>query len=312
MQYNKLPLTYQDQIALMSSRGLIIHDLQRAERYLQEISYYRLSAYALPYQQQKDSFNANTTFDNILDLYLFDRELRLIIFDAIERIEVAIRAQIIYQLAHKYGSHWQDDVTIFKPPFTHPHGFIVDVFQDTQKLIVEHCNAKHQEVFIKHYTTKYSGPTNPPAWMSIELLTVGQLSRLYTALKSNADKQDIAGFFGLHHTVFTSWLHSITYIRNICAHHSRLWNRELAIKPELLLKPRKPWLNANYTNNNDRCFYLLSTLKYMLHSANPSNHLKHQTGCYFKNIQRFRFNFGNRVTIPGNMIDWQNEPIWQN
>lgn len=312
MEYSKPPLTYEDQISLLESRGLTINDKERTKRYLQEISYYRLSAYALPYQQTKDIFNEGVTFDNLLDLYLFDRELRLLIFDSIERIEVAIRAQIIYQLAHKYGSHWQDDPSILKPAFKHVLGFTVDVFADTQKIIAEHCNAKHQEVFIKHYTTKYHSPENPPSWMSIELLTVGQLSRLYTSLKNNQDKQEIAGFFGLHHTVFTSWLHSVTYIRNICAHHSRLWNRELAIKPELLLKPNRPWLNANFTNNNDRCFYLLSTLKYMLYSANPSNHMKNKLVALFEKYPTVPIQY---LGIPsdgsGKMIDWQNEPIWQ-
>ncbi len=312
MKFTKPPLTYDDQVSLLESRGLNISDKARVKRYLQGISYYRLSAYMLLYQKEKDKFNEGTTFDDVLNLYLFDRELRLLIFDAIERIEVAIRAQIIYQLAHKYGAHWQDNASIFKPSFNHPLGFVVDVFNDTQKIISEHCNARHQEVFIKHYTAKYSSPDNPPSWMSIELLTVGQLSRLYTSLIQNKDKQDIASFFGLHHTVFTSWLHSITYIRNICAHHSRLWNRELAIKPEMLLKPKCPWLKADFTNNNDRCFYLLCTLKYLLYFANPSNHLKDKMNTLFSKYPSVPIKF---LGIPsdgkGNLIDWQNEPIWK-
>jgi len=69
--------------------------------------------------------------------------------------------------------------------------------------------AKHPEIFIKHYREEYSTPVNPPSWMCIELLTIGQLSRLFTALKDNSDKEAIALFFGLHHSTFTSWLHII-------------------------------------------------------------------------------------------------------
>lgn len=109
MQYNKTPLTFSQQIDLWGKRGHIIPDRYKAEFYFRNISYYRLSAYALAFQKLKDKFNEGTTFDDVLYLYIFDRELRLVVMDAIERIEVAIITQIIYFLAHRYGSHWQDN-----------------------------------------------------------------------------------------------------------------------------------------------------------------------------------------------------------
>jgi abortive infection bacteriophage resistance protein len=99
-------------------RGLQVPDSLRAQSYLSHISYYRLSAYCLLFQTTKDKFNKNTTFDDVLSLYLFDRELRLLILDAIERIEIGLRTQIIYQLALKYGSHWHDDANLFIAPYT--------------------------------------------------------------------------------------------------------------------------------------------------------------------------------------------------
>ena len=88
------------------------------KRHLSNISYYRLSAYMYPYKQIGDgkfldSFIPGTTWDMIYNLYVFDRKLRLLVFDAIERLEVAIRTQIIHKLSHKYGSHWQDQASIF-------------------------------------------------------------------------------------------------------------------------------------------------------------------------------------------------------
>lgn len=312
--YNKLPLTYSQQVELLKSRGLHFGNISRAERYLSEISYYRLSAYFLPFCSTKDKFNNNTSFDNILDLYLFDRELRLLVFDAIERIEVAIRTQIIYQLSHKYNdSHWQDNASLFQPPVTSSRsGKTNNIYQDTQDIITNHKNSKHPEVFIKHYNLRYDYPENPPGWMCIELLTIGELSRLYNALKKNEDKQGIANFFGLHHTIFTSWLHSLVYVRNICAHHSRLWNRDLAIKPEVIKKPKKPWIDKAFDSNNHRCFYVLSVIKYLLLSANPGNHLKDHLIMLLEKYQEVPIKYIGIPTIDGKtLIDWKIQPLWR-
>lgn len=312
--YKKKPLLYTQQIDLYKSRGLTIDDEQKAERYLNEISYYRLSAYALPFQKVKDTYDEGTTFQNILDLYLFDRELRLLVFDAIERIEIAIRAQMIYTLAHKYkDAHWQDNAALFNAPSTNPRtGKTIDIYADTQDIIFRHLNAKHPEVFIKHYKTEYNNPQNPPSWMSIELLTVGELSRLYTALKQNADRQAIAQFFNLHYTAFTSWLHTLVYVRNLCAHHSRLWNREFAIKPEVLIKPQLDWIQPAFNSNNHRTFYFLCILKYLLQAANPTNHLKGKLEALFSKYPTTPIQFmGIPTNKSGELIKWYEEPLWK-
>jgi hypothetical protein len=96
-----------------------------------------------------------------------------------------------------------------------------------------------------------------------------------------ADKQDISDFFALHHSVFVFWLHTLSYVRNICAHHARLWNREFAIKPEILLKPQKPWIISSF-NNNQRTFYFLCSLKYLLWGVNPNNHFSAKLDRLFK------------------------------
>lgn len=311
--FKKKPLLYSQQIDLLESRGLIIADKLKTERYLSEISYYRLSAYFLPFQKHKDKFDENTSFENIIELYLFDRELRLLVFDAIERIEITIRTQVIYTLAHKYkDSHWQDNASLFNPPYTNPrNGFTTDIYTDIQNCIKKHLNAKHPEVFIKHYKTEYNEPQNPPCWMSVELLTIGELSRLFTALNKNEDKQIIAGFFGLHHTVFTSWLHTLVYVRNICAHHSRLWNRDFAIKPEVLQKPKNKWISKKFDTNNQRTFYFLSILKYLLIAANPTNHFKQKLDNLILKYPNVPIRFMGIPTTNGiDLYDWKNEPLW--
>lgn len=311
--YNKTPLSFAEQLALLQSRGLSVADEPKAISYLQQISYYRLSAYFLPYQAAKDTFNPGTTFKQIIDIYSFDRELRLLVFDCIERIEVAIRTQMIYQMAHHYNdSHWQDNQSLFIKPYYNKIGIKVDPFSDFQSIISKAKTVRTPEVFIQHYLNNYGSPSNPPSWMCFELLTIGEMSNIYRGLSSNADKKRIASFFDLHPTVFISWLHSLTYVRNICAHHARLWNKELAIKPELLLNPTGDWISKPF-NNNKRLFYFLCVLKYLLLRANPGNNLKLKIENLFAKYPTVPIKY---IGIPtegiGKILNWQNEPLWQN
>ena len=310
--YNKTPLTFQDQVTLLKQRQLIIDNDSKAIDYLSEISYYRLSAYFLPYQKTKDTFNPNTNFKQIIDTYSFDRELRLLVFDCIERIEVAIRTQMVYTMSMHYNdSHWQDNQKLFITPYYNKIGNLVDPYSDFQSIISKAKTARTPEVFIKHYVATYSKPSNPPSWMCLELLTMGELSHLYGGLKNNSDKKRIANFFDVHPTVFVSWLHTLTYVRNICAHHSRLWNRDLAIEPEKLLKPVGNWVSKPFENNK-RMFYFICILKYLINRANPGNSLKDKLQNLFKKYPNVPIQY---IGIPsdgkGNSLDWENEPIWK-
>jgi abortive infection bacteriophage resistance protein len=310
--YNKAPLSFQDQLNLLKSRGLEVGDEPKALSYLQEISYYRLSSYFLPYQKVKDKFDNGTTFEKIIETYSFDRELRLLVFDCIERVEVAIRTQMIYQMAIFYNdSHWHDNKAHFITPYYNKIGNLIDPYSDFQTIISKAKTARTPETFIKHYMNEYGVPANPPSWMCFELLTIGELSHLYRGLSNNADKKRIADFFDLHHTVFTSWLHTLTYVRNICAHHSRLWNRELAIEPDKLQKPKGIWI-AKQFENNKRLFYFLSALRYMLLRANPENGLRHKLIDLFSRYPSVPIQYiGISSDGNGNMLDWQNDPFWK-
>lgn len=310
--YNKTPFSFNDQIALLKKRNLNIADEPKAIDYLKEISYYRLSAYFLPYQGTKDTFNPNTDFKQIIETYSFDRELRLLVFDCIERIEITIRTQIVYNMSIHYNdSHWQDNKNLFITPYYNKIGNLVDPYSDFQSIISKAKTARTPEVFIKHYIDNYNNPSNPPSWMCLELLTMGELSHLYRGLKENSDKKRIADFFDVHPTVFVSWLHTLTYVRNICAHHSRLWNRDLAIEPEKLLKPVGNWISTPFENNK-RMFYLLCVIKYLITRANPGNSLKTKLQTLFKKYSTVPIQY---LGIPsdgkGNMLDWENENIWK-
>lgn len=313
--YNKPPLTYTEQVELLSSRGMVIFDKQRTERHLANISYYRLSAYMLPYKQKEngkilDSFQEGVTWDTVYNLYVFDRKLRLLVFDAIERLEVAIRAQIIYQLSHKYGSHWQDRPEIFTPPKTitlrDGRTVIMDVYGDIQKHIKEQLHNNKAEVFIQHYCNKYDTPINPPSWMSVEVMYFNHLSRICTGLKLRADINGIAAYFALPPKTFCSWLHTINYIRNICAHHARLWNRDMNIVPEKLAFSKSlDWVSSPDTVKRSKLYYFLCMLNYMLQTANPTSTFKHRIKDLLTEYQEVA-----SLNAMGFQPDWMNEKMW--
>ncbi len=314
--YRKPPLTYQEQVKLLESRGLIVPDEKRAERLLANISYYRLSAYMLPYKEKingtvVDSFKVGTSWDTVYDLYVFDRKLRLLVFDAIERLEIAIRTQIIYQLSHKYGSHWQDNPSIFKGPVkrTLRNGTVVtdNVYDDIQKHIGEQLHNNRAEVFIQHYRNKYNNPVNPPSWMTVEILFFNHLSRICTGLKNRADISGIAGYFGLSPQIFCSWLHTMNYVRNLCAHHARLWNRELSIVPEKLhFSKTLVWISNPNTVQRGKIYYFLCMALYLLQTVNPTSSFKNR-------VKALLDDYMYVVPLPamGFPAGWETENLWK-
>ena len=299
--FNKPALTITQQVELLRSRGLIIPDTSKAEHYLRHISYYRLSAYALPFQVDANhTFGIGITFDQILNLYIFDRSLRVHLFDAIERIEVSLRAAIILQMAISHGSHWHEDPKHFK---------LIEVYEKLRDQIAGTCHpdTKQKEVFIKHYLKTYDNPPMPPCWMCFETLTMGSLSKIYTALQDMEDRRVIARQFLLPENVFGSWLHAITYIRNICAHHSRLWNRELSIAPISLSQPvqyRGDWISQPYPQRA-RMYYALCCITYLMQRINPKGTFTQRTKDL---MNEFR---GVPLTSMGFQAGWEEQPLWK-
>lgn len=313
--YTKPPLTYNEQVVLLKSRGLIIADEVRTVRHLANISYYRLSAYMLPYKQKidgafVDAFKENTTWEQVHELYVFDRKLRLLVFDAIERLEIAIRTQIIYQLSHKYGSHWQDESSIFQVSTRKRKDstiVTVDVFAEIQKHISEQLKSNKAEVFIQHYRNKYSAPHNPPSWMGVEIMYFNHLSRICTGLKNRVDVSGISQYFDLPPQIFCSWLHTINYVRNLCAHHARLWNRELNIVPEKLhFAKHKQWISNPETVQRGKLYYFLCMINFLLQTANPTSTFKIRLAELLEEYKCI-VNIGNM----GFSENWKEETIWK-
>ncbi|CAA6676715.1 MULTISPECIES: Abi family protein [unclassified Lentimonas] len=249
--FSKPAIDLPTQIEKIKNRGLSVPDESIAEAALLNIGYYRLSGYCYPFLKAPDrnQFKEDTNLDSVLKVYEFDRHLRLIVADAVERIEVGIRARMINEACLKFGPHWYLDASNFHRKFNHA-AFIrkaeraVGVaFHPTTKTRIS--PQTHSETFIEHYYTKYGTPYLPPAWMTTEVLTLGTLSILYKGIGDAALKAKIALEFGVSAKVLASWLHSLAHIRNICAHHGRLWNRIFSITPLVPTHLRAIIQNAN-------------------------------------------------------------------
>lgn len=226
MQYNKAPLSSQEHIEILKNKGLVIDDIQKAEQYLNQIGYFRLSAYFAPFYSTKESFAPQTTFNDVLDIYIFDRKLRIILLDIVERIEIAIRTAISNTMSISTGdAHWFMDAKLFNRADMHTI-FIRKVEDATYK------NAPNlQSPACRHYFQTYTKPELPPSWIVAECLPMGTWSRLFQNIKSGQHKRKIANNFSFSHTDFESWLHALTIIRNLLAHHARFWNTSLSIMP---------------------------------------------------------------------------------
>lgn len=230
MKYTKPPLTFGDQLALMKQRGLVVTDDGRALRWLKRVSYYRLSGYFLPFRvPNSDSFGDGTTFDDIVDLYKFDGRLRVLFHQATQRIEVAFRTSITYELAHTYGPFAHTDQDTYSKWFVNPVKFGVPApfVELMEKLAREEKRAR--ELFVKAYRQKYSSEQHLPIWMATELMSFGTLSMMFEGLKS-VTKTKIAAEYQLAEKPFQNWMHVLSTIRNLAAHHSRLWNRQLGVQ----------------------------------------------------------------------------------
>lgn len=266
MEFCKPPLSVADQIALLQKRGMTVADEVRATRVLQHINYYRLRAYWLPFEASEEKrlaigehlFKSGTDFDQVVAVYVFDRKFRLLLLEAIERVEIAIRTHWAQVLSEVYGSHAYMDSSVFH----HPH-----IFSSCIASLDEELN-RSKETFVQHYKDKYSKPVRPPIWAICELLTLGQLSKWLSNIKHRKDRQAIAARLGLDEVVVCAFAHHLTHVRNLCAHHSRVWNRKLTFTMTL---PRRPAVLAVQFNpaEDRRIYNTLVMLAWCIRTISP-------------------------------------------
>lgn len=297
MIYQKKPLTFDEQIGLLVGRGMTgDRDLMRTR--LAAVNYYRLSGYWHPFRNPDDTFKPGTTFDLVWNRYVFDRRLRLLVMDAIERFEVAMRTQ----LAHHHAIH-HGPFAYALDPTSRPKIARKDFAEFYAKILEELSRSK--EPFVSHFYKKYGDSHDvPPIWEAVEVMSFGNVVTLYKNTTHKV-KQDVATVFGVPDTVLESWLLTLNTVRNICAHHARLWNREFGYKPLIPLAAHYPQWHDPVKIPNDRIFGVLTICKHCLNSVAPQSKWPtylNQLLADYPDVPR------NSMGIPAN---WSDCPIWK-
>lgn len=262
MKAPKIWKSYNEQLEILISRGLQIGDARKALGYLRTIGYYRLSGYLYSFRQldpnnsesRLDDFIANSRFEDVKNLYMFDKKLRQLALDALERVEVALRVNITYTLgqyaplAHRLPQYFD---TSFK------HSEWITRYDG----LIEREKGNN---FVQHHLTHYQ---DLPIWAACELWDFGTMSMLYKGMNTK-DKDRIAKTYRLQDGKhLQTHLHAFNLIRNVSAHHSRLWNRDITFKASLKGLHDTEWRQLR----TNRVFFYFCLMKRMLDVICPNS-----------------------------------------
>jgi abortive infection bacteriophage resistance protein len=287
--------TLDEQIALLRRRGMAIADEDQARHHLGHLNYYRLRGYWMGFEQPDGSgehtFRPGTTFEAVIELYDFDRRLRLEINDAIECFEVSLRTRWAYVLGHRDGP------TAYRNP---------DLFRASHPMLLQRVEAlckDRREPFLRHYLERGE---EPPIWALCETMSLGDLSRWLRSLKNHCDRQTIADAYGLHERFFCSFVEHLAHIRNVCAHHARLWNKHLIVAT--LALPKKPLELVEQLQYDPaqakRLYNALTLLAWLMRIISPRS-----TWC-----ERMRALITERPDLWADMgfpLDWRSFDLWR-
>lgn len=239
-KYNKPALSLRHLAELMVMCGILDVSLEDLENKLRFVNYYRLRGYTYPYQdniKEDAPFKLGTKWQDIWNDYCLDQELRLLLFDGISRYEIAFRSVVTLALCAEFGSQWYEQRELFESE---------EHFRENLNELSILWN-RSQEEFKSHYENNYDNSQKPPAWMLFETATMGIVSKEFSSLKCGLDaKKRVLKVFGFNRSqsgVFISWNHHLNYVRNICAHHARLFSRTFTITPTFCKNYPDVWVS---------------------------------------------------------------------
>lgn len=257
LKKHQKPMTIDEQINNLKALGLVVDDEARARKLLNDISYFRLiKAYSLNLKPHNGNYFKGITFDHIVDLYLFNANLRQLLFPVIERIEVNARCRIANYVSEKYGVLGYKNKDNFAEEVYHRQ-FLADVTEEIER--------NKRAPFVKNFRENYEGG-DLPMYALVEICSFGTLSKFFKNMH-NQDKKVISKSFGVGYTYYESWIESIAYVRNICAHYGRLYNAKLTKSPMLY----KQYTEAGIENN--RLFAVLLCISHLIEKDDHWNQL---------------------------------------
>lgn len=232
-------LTIPEQIENLKQLGLTVEDESEAVAFLNDVSYYRfIKAYSLKLKPKNGRYYDGTTFRQIVELYLFNSNMRQILFPQIEKVEVNLRCRVSNYFCLKYGIMGYLDATNFE---SYPEEFAAEIQKELRR--------NYRNPFVRNFQNNYEEGT-VPFYAFVELMSFGALSKFFKNMK-NADKKSICGTYGVPYTYFESWIENIAYVRNVCAHYGRIYNVKF---------PKKARLYTSYSKNGIRNDQLMGTL----------------------------------------------------
>ena len=304
---NQNPRTTQQHIAILKSRGMAFSDENIATSYLTRISYFRLKYYWTDMiESVSGNFVKGTTFDKVIERYEFDKKLRNILFGAIEILEVGLRTKFITTLSLATNSGlWYLDTSLFENRQFH-EGIVLDMKKEF---------GRNSDPFVRKYLEEHPdwdkeilGGDNPDAWMIFETATFGTLSKMYKNLKNQSPlKSRLANELGLYSARdLSSWLEAISVMRNIIAHHSRIWYRIFSKKSTNIRGHRHEWMAQNLTEHQrKRAFGVISCLLYLCYAIKPDNTIKDDIKDLFRSMPDIP------IFMIGFTQGWDNNPLWK-
>lgn len=268
--------SFADQVQLLEQRGMIFNDKQQAEKELARIGYYRLSGYWYPFRRhlplpqpksqtstRSDYFVDNTEFHHVVQLYDFDNAIKLLALEAIQHIEIAMRTQISYVLgqrnpiAHLHGEELHIPQVAIRQGTNHDdwtthENWLSDYYSKMQRELNSDQQSQAHSGFVLHNKKQYG---TLPIWAACEIWDFGAMSKLYAQMKPH-DKQTIEHEFNLFNDELSGHLKAFNFVRNIAAHHGRLWNRHLINRPSIgsLIDANNPqWGNLTDPKSYSYC-----------------------------------------------------------
>ncbi|MEX2120360.1 MAG: Abi family protein [Pirellulales bacterium] len=295
--YQKPWLSRADQVAKLVSRGLAVADSAAAQAFLSHINYYRFSGYCLAFEQQRHQFNGGCTFEHVRAAYDFDLVLRDIVTEALEVVEVDFRAAVAHDFGRRHGAFGHIDAANFFRTFNHAT-WLIRLREEADR---------SSEPFVDHFRSRYSQFPDLPIWIAMEVISFGALSKMYKGML-RSDQRAAAHRYSSQPGDLVTILHHLVYVRNLCAHHSRLWDRVWAIKPSL---PRGRVWQPPHVPANDRLYATLLILYHLLKCC-PA------IGTFASDWRnRVNAHMANPPAVPNPLVQlgmpptWNQHPVWK-
>lgn len=323
MSYSKPWRSASEQLDLLISRGLIITDRVKAEACLDRIGYYRLSGYWFAFRERSgplcvypktikspakvqsvalESFRNGASFQDAIDLYIFDKHLRLMTLDALERIEIAMRVDISHMLGE------MDRFAYLKSDLFHPK--FTEEFSPKTGTTAHHewlgthgrLINRSREDFVEHNKTKYGLPL--AIWVACEVWDFGTMSKLFDGMQEHHQDR-ISRKYGIRNgRIFATWLRSLNYLPNVCAHHCRLWNRNMVSQPKLPSVDEADWVRhfQQSPHAQARCYMLLVIIGHLIRVINPGSSWNRRVGTHlttFPDLTHLGLNLKGMGAIEG-------------